>query len=678
MPYVNVFFTDALEGTISNELGQFYIETNRTGKRMLRISHIGYEQKDVEVLVSVAMPPNIEITMVKSLIEMDAVTISAGSFTMADEEGQTLTSLDVVTTAGAAADVFRAIHTFPGVNQVDEGAGMYVRGGDVSEVIVILDQATISHPYRYESDTGGYFGMISPFLLSGTYFSSGGFSAKYGNALSGVLAMESLGMPDRQSFNLSASLAAVSLGGSWLIHPDKLGVQFSGNYSDTRYLFKVNGGEDRFEKVPVSWDGNLSVIYHYSNRGQFKLFNYTNQDDIAVHYESPTYNGILLSGNRTSFGNLQWQHLFGNNLLVKSSLSQNYFQKDVGLGNLDLTMDDRIIKWRTDASLPLSKLFTLNAGIILDNLKTIISGTAPENEQNFHPDSLTKSFNTDYQSHHAGIYLESEINWTLRLFTISGIRLDILDDMEDLTIDPRLSIGYRLSDTQILKFATGLYHQYPLTRYRDLDIGNPKLSPQQAIHYIAGYEYKAEITDIKCELYYKDYQDLLLNDEEQNYTNGGYGYATGVDVFVKGNLPVVSGWISYSYLISKRKEFEYLELVPTDYDINHNFTAALKSIIGQKNNVSLTYRYTSGKPYTPDLNKWNSARLPSIQRLDLSWSFFTPFKAGEHFIVFFAAVSNLLDRQNIYGYIYSPDYQKRTELRSTYGRNIYFGFTLVL
>jgi len=183
---VNVFFTDGIEGSMTDDAGEFRIETLKFGVRTLRISHIGYIQKDVQMDVQPEEPVSLTIELEEALVEMDAVTISAGSFTMADEEGQTLTSLDVITTAGAAADIFRVIQTLPGVTQVDEGAGLYVRGGDVSETVFLLDQATLSHPYRYESDTGGYLGMINPFLLSGTYFSAGAFSAKYGNAKRGM------------------------------------------------------------------------------------------------------------------------------------------------------------------------------------------------------------------------------------------------------------------------------------------------------------------------------------------------------------------------------------------------------------------------------------------------------------------------------------------------------------
>ncbi len=37
----------------------------------------------------------------------------------------------------------KSLKTFPGVAMVDEGAGLFVRGGDVSETVILLDQGTV-------------------------------------------------------------------------------------------------------------------------------------------------------------------------------------------------------------------------------------------------------------------------------------------------------------------------------------------------------------------------------------------------------------------------------------------------------------------------------------------------------------------------------------------------------
>ena len=55
------------------------------------------------------------------------------------------TARSEVTTPGAMGDLFRALQS-PGVAQVGDGAGLYVRGGDLSETKTVIDQSTLRHP----------------------------------------------------------------------------------------------------------------------------------------------------------------------------------------------------------------------------------------------------------------------------------------------------------------------------------------------------------------------------------------------------------------------------------------------------------------------------------------------------------------------------------------------------
>ena len=97
----------------------------------------------------------------------DSVTVTAPRRPALPASAYAMRPLDVVRTPGAAADLMRALQTLPGVAQVDEGAGLYVRGGDTSEVLVLLDDAVVFHPYRQETPGGGLFGSVEPFLLEG-------------------------------------------------------------------------------------------------------------------------------------------------------------------------------------------------------------------------------------------------------------------------------------------------------------------------------------------------------------------------------------------------------------------------------------------------------------------------------------------------------------------------------
>ncbi len=83
------------------------------------------------------------------------------------DDGLHLSGLDVLRTAGTHADVFRRAQMLPGVSKLDEGAGLFGRGGDADETATYLDRALLSHPYRLETPSGGFFGTVPPWLISG-------------------------------------------------------------------------------------------------------------------------------------------------------------------------------------------------------------------------------------------------------------------------------------------------------------------------------------------------------------------------------------------------------------------------------------------------------------------------------------------------------------------------------
>src|SRR5205085_11885934 len=130
---------------------------------------------------------------------LGAVTVQAGRYVAADEPGATLTPLEIVTIPGAAANVNRAIQTLPGVAQVDEGTGLFVRGGDYTETRVFLNDGLLLNPPQLQRAAGTFTGTFDPFLLDHVSFISGGFGARYGDALSGVVALTTQARPKQSS-----------------------------------------------------------------------------------------------------------------------------------------------------------------------------------------------------------------------------------------------------------------------------------------------------------------------------------------------------------------------------------------------------------------------------------------------------------------------------------------------
>ena len=111
--------------------------------------------------------------------------------------------LDIVTTAGAAGDFVAALQTLPGTTTVNEDGRLFVRGGDATETQVFIDGLRVFQPFNATANNIPTRGRFSPFLFKGITFSTGGYSAEYGQALSGVLLLNTTDLPDQEKTDIS-------------------------------------------------------------------------------------------------------------------------------------------------------------------------------------------------------------------------------------------------------------------------------------------------------------------------------------------------------------------------------------------------------------------------------------------------------------------------------------------
>ncbi len=183
----NVFIKNSSEGTMTSEDGSFKFYTSKKGKIELIASMVGYKKFMQEINTQGKDKIELNITLRETAIEMREAVVSASSFGSEKEKGLVVSRLDILTAPGGAADIYQALKTMPGMTQVSESAELYVRGGDQNEAITIIDQSPVYHPFTFESSYGGLFSNVKTSVIKSLFFSAGGFSAKYGNALSGVL-----------------------------------------------------------------------------------------------------------------------------------------------------------------------------------------------------------------------------------------------------------------------------------------------------------------------------------------------------------------------------------------------------------------------------------------------------------------------------------------------------------
>jgi vitamin B12 transporter len=669
---VNVFLEGTLEGSSTDENGKFEFIAEETGKYNLLVRMMGYREFKRELSLSGA-PIQIEAVLKEETLISRGITVRASSFTTGEENGVTLTPLEVVSTPGAAADICWAIKSFPGVQQVEEGAGLFVRGGEVSETKFILDGATIYHPYRYESPTGGFFGTFSPFLLKGTFFSSGGFGAEYGNALSGILSMESISLPPKRAISLGMGLANLSIGGAVPL-TDNLGINFSGNQSNTKALFDFNNVEDDFTEYPFSYDLNLNLAWRYSEKGLAKIFLFKEKDNVGVSLQDPVWGGNYYGTEMSNLYNLRIDHALNDNSFLKFNLSRTDFEKEMEIKTgeeyiLDLKNTDEI----NQAKVTLEKKtwIFLKMGSSLEQRKSYFSGFAPSEEDTLDPSVPSNYYDREYKSYIGSIFVEETSFYPYNFSLTSGIRFDHDSKSSKSVFDPRLSLSWKTTDEISLSFATGIFHQfYEPWRY-DPDYGNPNLEPVEAKHYIVSGTWENNGEMIRLEVYQKNYNKLLKENDSLNYVSSGNGYAKGVDFFIKKRFDKIEGRIAYSYLVARRYWEDYPYLASPDFDITHNLSAILNVNPIPVFSIGAKYLYATGKPFTPIDGDFRSARVPPYWTLDLSLFYLHSFFNG-NLTVFYFSVNNVTNRNNILEY---RNGDKNNPVESYYGRLYYFGMS---
>ncbi len=687
--YATVGVPALKRGAVTGVDGRFTL-TLPDGDFELLIQQIGYEQRRVRVDAGSALAP-LRIVLAEAPVPVAQVNVSASSFGKAGEsEGAVVRRMDIYTTPGGAADIFQALRALPGINAPNEGAALYVRGGDPSETVVRLDGGTIGHPYHFEGASGGLFSALDTYMLKSAFFSSGGFPAKYGGALSGVLDVETQDPLNLRTVSLGANLAGGSASATWALIPDRLSTIGSYRRTQPEILFRLFGSASDYESTPTSHDLMERLQYRYSGSGRTALTWVESGSDarLTVNHLNTSDRAAQSSRNRSVAWNLKDVVL--GRIALRMQASYQRYERDLELGPERLARREHNTQLNADAVWPLGSRHELSFGANLEHFDTGYAGVAVDDSTDFGDGAPLRTLDVRARVAYPGIYAEDKVRLIGALYATIGGRLDRASRPGVWTADPRAALALRIGEHQTLRVATGRYHQLADPARMDPIYGNPALRPLEADHVIAGYEWNSEFGTVRVEGFRKDYHGLVAQDAATFYSNDGYGYARGVDVFVQGTYERLSGWLSYGYLDSKRKEGDDPRELPSSYGVPHALTLVGKYQATSKWQVGAKLNVTSGRPWTPVVGAtydaardlWrpiyaenNSARLPAYHRLDvrLMRLFSLPATGGipeSSVCVFYIEALNVLDTRNVLDVVYNEDYTVARKTESYFGRRL--------
>lgn len=661
----NIFIDGTYDGATSNENGEFTFTTSETGTKTLVISFLSNET--LKTSIEIENYQNKTFKLKESMNSLDVVVINAGTFEAGDKSKNTvLKPLDIVTTAGSNGDIVSALQTLPGTQTVGESGRLFVRGGESDETQTYVDGIRVAQPFGSTTQNLPTRGRFSPFLFSGISFSTGGYSAEYGEALSSVLLLNTTDIATENKTDIS--FMTVGLGVANTQKWKKSSLTFNTAYIDLApYQVAIPQNVD-WNKAFQSLSGE--VVYRYElERGLFKLYAAFDASRFDLNQES--INSVAKTRvdlkNNNLYVNASYKGSFGSNWQLTTGLSY-------GLGNNKIGLDNQLIDNTEHASHLKLKL----RKSISDRVK--LSFGADYFVTKFDEKYSFITNETGYNSNIAAAFTEADIFFSKKLAMKIGVRAVNNDLLDETSISPRTSIAYKVSKSSQFSFAYGEFEQAPRQDYLKF---NSDFSNERASHYILNYQYNEGKRTFRTEVYFKDYQDLVKYDTQtaqfdSNYNNNGFGFAKGLDVFWRDNQSVknLEYWVSYSYIDTKRDYKNYETEVTPSFVAKNNFSVVTKYWIDDwKSSVGLSYSFNSGRPYDdPNEMDFMNGKTKNYNNVSMSWAYLLSQQK-----ILFISISNILGTENVFGYEYanSPDSNgvfQRKAIIPTADRFFFVGF----
>lgn len=695
----SIAIKDSYDGATSDSTGGFRFTTTEKGNFIITVTNIGYSSFELSILLG-GDPIVLNPVIKEQLSELKAVTITAGSFTAGDaKRGAVLSSLDVATTAGSNADITAALKTLPGAQQVGEQEGLFVRGGAGYEAKQYIDGAVVNNPYYSSVPDISSRGRFSPFLFKGTVFSTGGYSALYGQALSSVVLLESIDLPEKSEVDATISPIIVGAGTQQLAKNKKSSWGLNYSYVNVGLYFDAVKQTPDYFKMPQFHNADFNFRIKTKSGGMIKYYTTLSYNDLGLRrqdVDSLNLKNAFSLTNHNWYNNLSWKEYLNNgwkmNLVASYSTNlDNLGQQVQDTYNQPRSFNDTVF-WmnyknfgmdnRQDLS-QIKAVFDKKLG----GISSIRFGTDywySYNTQKYNSLPYSDTVFT-FKDNYNAVFAESDIFLTNDLAAKLGLRYEYSSIIRKSDLAPRISLAYKTGEDAQVSLAYGTFYQKPENSqlFYTTNVGFTR-----ATHYIINYQKMSKDRIFRIEAYYKKYEDLIktipINYYYSAFDNSGSGYAKGIELFWRDKKTIkdFDYWISYSYLDTKRNYLNYTEQLMPNFAATHTASVVMKKFFTKiKSGINLTYSYATGRPYYNFIlngARYNLAEQGKTKDYN-SLNFSAEYVPGignpkaKTFVVLFASVTNVLGYNAVYGYNFSYSGQYRQAITPPANRMYFIG-----
>lgn len=682
----SITIKDSYDGATSDSSGKYSFRTTEKGQQLMVVSSIGYKTYEQPLKLETGVL-TIDITMKQEVTELSAVVLSAGTFEASDRKraAAVLDPLDIVTTASANGDITGALKTLPGAQQVGESEGLYVRGGTAAETKTFIDGTLVNNFFYSSVPNIAQFSRFSPFIFKGTVFSTGGYSALYGQALSSALILESIDLPEQSSASAGITVLSVNAGFQHLSKDKKSsswGINYG--YTDLSLAFALIKQRQDYSRVPVFHNLDANFRIKTSKTGMLKYYGYFSANKLGFTTPSIDSLGYLdrfAISNNNHYHNLSWKENLPQKwrISIGTSYTNNHDEINASLqdeGKKDVTLSG--LEFKNFALDNKGNYF--NAKAVMEKKMKGLSALRFGAEYNYTNDKILytayngQRYPSALKEHITSVFAEGDVYATNDLAVKAGLRLEHSALLDKTNLAPRASVAYKLGKGSQASFAYGIFYQNPERRY----LPSPNaLGFMKATHYILQYQKVLNQQSLRIETFYKKYNGLVKTGvtgfTEAAINNKGFGDAKGFELFWRDKKTIKNFdyWISYSYLDTKRDFLNFPFAITPNFAAKHTASLVTKKFVQKwKMNLNAAYNFASGRPYYNIMYDGSQYKftdrgtIPSYHNVSFAINYL-PFIGKEKpksYPVLVVQVSNIFNLKQTYGYQYSYNGYRKQEI----------------
>ncbi|MFM2339122.1 MAG: hypothetical protein RL115_2315 [Bacteroidota bacterium] len=692
----SITIKDSYDGATTDSVGKFIFNTTEKGEVLLQITAVGYQLFEQPIQLKTT-PIVINTILKEEITELSAVVLSAGTFEASDRKraAAVLDPIDIVTTASANGDITGALKTLPGAQQVGESEGLFVRGGTAAETKTFIDGTLVNNFFFSSVPNVAQFSRFSPFIFKGTVFSTGGYSALYGQALSSALILESIDLPDQSSANIGISLLSASAGFQKLAKKKNASWGINYSFTDLSLAFAVIKQRQDYSKAPKYHNIDANFRFKTSKTGMLKYYGYYSANTLAFTTNSidtvPYLDKFAIS-NGNHYHNFSWKENMANRWKVQMGASYTNNRDNINGRLQGIDKQDILLTGFENKNFDIiNRGHYINAKMLFEKRLKGLSGIRFGSEYNFSNDKLNyisytgQQFPSSVSEHIKSVFAEADVYVTNALALKGGTRVEHSTLFNKANIAPRFSVAYKLGKGSQASVAYGVFYQNPERRYLP---SAANLTFMKATHYILQYQKVANGQSLRGELFYKKYNNLIKtgssNFGEAAINNNGFGEAKGFELFWRDKKTIKNFdyWVSYSYLDTKRDFLNFPFAVAPNFAAKHTLNIVGKKFVQKlKTNFNLAYNYNSGRPYYnialqgTDYKFTDRGTIPDYHNVSFSLNYLPSIgkKNAKSFAVYVVQVSNIFNMNQVFGYRYSYNGARRETITPTSKMFVFFG-----